>query len=89
MLTRHCAAGKDDTDQDGPALVGDPDLGFMALRNFGNALISHVNLKVVLRISCTGNHEAACTALFSYHERASLARACKDIARFCGSSDCR
>ncbi|EKX54199.1 hypothetical protein GUITHDRAFT_160834 [Guillardia theta CCMP2712] len=39
-------SGMEDTDQDGPALVGDPDLGFMALRNFGNALISHVQLKV-------------------------------------------
>eukprot|EP00802_Teleaulax_amphioxeia_P008870 Tamp_08881.p1 GENE.Tamp_08881~~Tamp_08881.p1 ORF type:complete len:538 (+),score=72.42 Tamp_08881:2-1615(+) len=39
-------SGPDDTDQDGPALVGDPDLGFMGLRNFGNALISHVQLKV-------------------------------------------
>jgi len=39
-------SGPDDTDQDGPALVGDPDLGFMGLRNFGNELISHVALKV-------------------------------------------
>jgi hypothetical protein len=38
-------SGLEDTDQDGPALVGDPDLGFMALRNFGNVLISHVQLK--------------------------------------------
>ena len=39
-------SGAEDTDQDGPALVGDPDLGFMALRNKGSALISHINLKV-------------------------------------------
>ena len=39
-------SGPEDTDQDGPALVGDPDLGFMGLRNFGNALISHAQLKV-------------------------------------------
>jgi hypothetical protein len=38
-------SGKDDTDQDGPALVGDPDLGFKGLRNFGNSFVSHVNLK--------------------------------------------
>ena len=39
-------SGPEDTDQDGPALVGDPDFGFMGLRNFGNALISHTQLKV-------------------------------------------
>lgn len=38
--------GKEDVDQDGPALVGDPELGFSGLRNFGGSLINHVNLKV-------------------------------------------
>lgn len=38
--------GKEDTDQDGPALVGDPDMGFSGLRSFGGVLINHVNLKV-------------------------------------------
>eukprot|EP01138_Halocafeteria_seosinensis_P015039 gb/GECG01015351.1/.p1 GENE.gb/GECG01015351.1/~~gb/GECG01015351.1/.p1 ORF type:complete len:561 (+),score=54.51 gb/GECG01015351.1/:1-1683(+) len=38
--------GKEDVDQDGPALVGDPELGFEGLRSFGGSLINHVNLKV-------------------------------------------
>jgi ribosome biogenesis GTPase A len=38
--------GREDVDQDGPALVGDPELGFEGLRTFGGSLINHVNLKV-------------------------------------------
>ena len=38
--------GDRDVDQGGPALVGDPDLGFSSLRRFGSGLINHVNLKV-------------------------------------------
>ena len=33
-------------DQDGPALVGDPDIGFEGLRQFGPTLIHHAQLKV-------------------------------------------
>jgi len=38
--------GPQDIDQDGPALVGDPDMGFSGLRHFGPALIHHIQLKV-------------------------------------------
>lgn len=38
--------GPRDGDQDGPSLVGDPDLGFTGLRSFGPALIHHTQLKV-------------------------------------------
>ena len=38
--------GPQDTDQDGPALVGDPDLGFSGLRQFGPTLIHHSQLKI-------------------------------------------
>jgi hypothetical protein len=40
------APGTEDIDQDGPALVGDPDLGFSGLRSFGPALIQRTQLKV-------------------------------------------
>ncbi|RYG43875.1 hypothetical protein EON67_12390 [archaeon] len=40
------AAGSNDEDQDGPALVGDPTLGFGGLRTYGTALINHVALKI-------------------------------------------
>ncbi len=40
------APGPEDTDQDGPALIGDPDMGFSALRQFGPTLIHHTQLKV-------------------------------------------
>lgn len=40
------APAKANLDQDGPALVGDPDLGFSGLRVFGTSLINHINLKV-------------------------------------------
>lgn len=38
--------GPQDSDQDGPALIGDPDLGFSNLRQFGPTLIHHTQLKV-------------------------------------------
>lgn len=40
------APGQQRLDQDGPALVGDPDLGFAGLRGFGTPLINHLHLKV-------------------------------------------
>jgi len=40
------APGPVDTDQDGPALIGDPDMGFSQLRQFGPTLIHHTQLKV-------------------------------------------
>lgn len=40
------APGPSDRDQDGPALVGDPDMGFSNLRQFGPTLIHHTQLKV-------------------------------------------
>jgi hypothetical protein len=40
------APGLEDTDQDGPALVGDPDMGFAGLRSYGPDLIHHTQLKV-------------------------------------------
>ena len=39
------APGPNDTDADGPTLVGDPDLGFSGLRQFGPTLIHHSQLK--------------------------------------------
>ena len=38
--------GAADADRDGPALVGDPDMGFSGLRVFGPQLIHHTQLKV-------------------------------------------
>jgi len=40
------APGPNDVDQDGPALVGDPDIGFEGLRQFGPTLVHHTQLKV-------------------------------------------
>lgn len=40
------APGSEDIDQDGPALVGDPDMGFSGLRGYGPALIQRTQLKV-------------------------------------------
>lgn len=40
------APGPADADRDGPALVGDPDMGFSGLRRFGPSLIHHACLKV-------------------------------------------
>jgi GTP-binding protein EngB required for normal cell division len=39
------APGPADTDADGPTLIGDPDLGFASLRQFGPTLIHHTQLK--------------------------------------------
>ena len=39
------APGPTDTDADGPTLIGDPDLGFASLRQFGPTLIHHTQLK--------------------------------------------
>lgn len=38
--------GEADIDRNGPALVGDPDLGFSALKSFGPVLVNHTQLKV-------------------------------------------
>jgi len=38
--------GPADVDRDGPAFVGDPDMGFSSLRNFGPQLVHHTSLKV-------------------------------------------
>ena len=40
------APGNRDSDQDGPALIGNPSSGFSGLRAFGPNLVNHVNLKV-------------------------------------------
>ncbi|GAX29022.1 hypothetical protein FisN_7Hh387 [Fistulifera solaris] len=40
------APGPEDRDQDGPALIGDPDWGFSPLRQFGPTLIHHSLLKI-------------------------------------------
>ncbi|CAB1117285.1 unnamed protein product [Ectocarpus sp. CCAP 1310/34] len=45
------APGPSDLDQDGPALVGDPDMGFSGLRQFGPTLTHHTELKVRSGIS--------------------------------------
>ena len=39
------APGPEDKDSDGPTLVGNPDLGFSSLRQFGPTLIHHTQLK--------------------------------------------
>ena len=38
--------GAADSDRDGPAMIGDPDMGFQGLRTFGPQLIHHTSLKV-------------------------------------------
>jgi hypothetical protein len=38
--------GPADMDRDGPAFIGDPDMGFSGLRSFGPHLIHHTQLKV-------------------------------------------
>ena len=38
--------GDADIDRNGPALVGDPDLGFSDLKSFGPVLVNHTHLKV-------------------------------------------
>ncbi|RHY34035.1 hypothetical protein DYB38_008115, partial [Aphanomyces astaci] len=47
--------GSSDHDQDGPALIGDPDLGFSGLRQFGPNLIQKTNLKIRANIPIS-NH---------------------------------
>jgi Dynamin family len=38
--------GPTDVDKDGPAIIGDPDMGFSSLRAFGPPLIHHTQLKI-------------------------------------------
>lgn len=38
--------GVEDIDKNGPALVGDPDLGFSGLQTFGSVLVNHTQLKI-------------------------------------------
>jgi hypothetical protein len=38
--------GAVDTDRDGPAVVGNPDLPYEGLRHFGDQLVSHIRLKL-------------------------------------------
>ncbi len=40
------APGPSDVDRDGPAFIGDPDMGFAGLKNFGPTLIHHTMLKI-------------------------------------------
>lgn len=40
------APGPNDSEKDGPSLIGDPDMGFSQLRQFGPTLIHHTQLKV-------------------------------------------
>jgi Dynamin family len=40
------APGRVDRDQDGPAVIGDPHLGFAALQQFGPTLVHHTVLKI-------------------------------------------
>jgi len=48
------APGPMDVDQDGPALIGDPDLGFAGLRKFGPTLVHHTALKVRCNVNDKG-----------------------------------
>jgi hypothetical protein len=45
-FSNRTASGPADIDQDGPALIGDPDMGFAGLRQFGPALVHHTCLRV-------------------------------------------
>lgn len=45
--------GPADVDRDGPAFIGDPDMGFSGLRSFGPQLIHHTQLKVRCNIAST------------------------------------
>lgn len=38
--------GEEDIDRNGPAFIGDPDLGFDGLKRFGPNLVNHTQLKV-------------------------------------------
>jgi ribosome biogenesis GTPase A len=44
-------SGPQDMDQDGHAVVGDPDFGFGGLRPYGTTLLNHLNLKVRANIA--------------------------------------
>ncbi len=46
--------GTRDVDQNGPAVVGDPTLGFGGLRQHGTALINHLHLKVRQGLKLSG-----------------------------------
>ena len=48
------APGEQDTDRDGASFVGDPGLGFGALRTFGPSFLSHVSLKVRSNLETPG-----------------------------------
>jgi len=48
------SSGREDVEQDGPALISDPDAGFSSLRRFGQSLVSHVKLKVRSGLSLRG-----------------------------------
>lgn len=48
------ARGTRDVDQDGPALVGDKDLGFGGLRSFGTAFVNHLSLKLRTDLAIDG-----------------------------------
>ena len=45
------APGERDVDQDGPSLVGDPDMGFSSLRSYGPSLVHHLRLKIRTNLS--------------------------------------
>jgi GTPase SAR1 family protein len=40
------APGAADNERDGPAFIGDPDMGFNGLKSFGPQLVHHTQLKV-------------------------------------------
>ena len=46
------APGPRDVDRDGPAFIGDPDMGFSGLKSFGPTLIHHTQLKVCPLLDC-------------------------------------
>lgn len=46
------APGSVDRDQDGPAVVGDPNLGFAPLQQFGPTLVHHTLLKIRKDLQC-------------------------------------
>ncbi len=45
--------GPSDVDRDGPALIGDPDMGFATLKTFGPNLIHHTQVILIYVISLT------------------------------------
>eukprot|EP00592_Proboscia_alata_P001180 CAMPEP_0194367666 /NCGR_PEP_ID=MMETSP0174-20130528/15800_1 /TAXON_ID=216777 /ORGANISM="Proboscia alata, Strain PI-D3" /LENGTH=256 /DNA_ID=CAMNT_0039143579 /DNA_START=320 /DNA_END=1087 /DNA_ORIENTATION=+ len=46
IRTNTNTANTGDYDRDGPALIGDPDMGFENLRQFGPTLVHHTQLKI-------------------------------------------